>query len=132
MPDLAVASSNRMGAGAVTCCARASAEESRNISNNFKLVSSCALGAGSGQVRRGGRFQQDLRNGILRGSLRSGVASNADALLAAAHPEISGFALHTIAGSIEQFELHRLLARNLNKEGTIALYWSGPQQPGMS
>src|SRR6266576_3388360 len=123
MPDLAVASSNRMGAGAVACCACAnSVEESSNSRNNFNLVSYCVLGAGSGQVRRSGRFQQDLRNRILRGCLRAGVASHADALLAAAHPEISGLALHTIAGSIEQFELHGLLARNLNKEGTIALH----------
>src|SRR5437868_7144475 len=115
MPDLAVASSNRMGAGAVACCACAnSSEENSNSKNNFNLVSSSALGVGSGQVRRGGRFQQDLRNRILRGCLRASVASHAHALLAAAHPEISGFALHTVAGSIEQFELQRLLARHLN------------------
>src|SRR5579864_679871 len=132
MPDLAVASSNRMGAGAVACCACASAEESSNSKNIFKLVSSCALGAGSGQVRRGGRFQQDLRNCILRSSLRASMASHADALLAAAHPEISSLALHAIAEGIEQFELHGLLARNLNKEGTIALHRGGSEQSGMS
>jgi hypothetical protein len=60
------------------------------------------------------------------------VASHADALLAAAHPEISGFTLYTIACSIEQFELHWLLARNLNKEGTIALNRGGSEQSGMS
>jgi hypothetical protein len=60
------------------------------------------------------------------------MASNTDALLASTHPEISGFTPHTIAGSIEQFELHRLLARNLNKEGTIALHRSGAEESRMS
>src|ERR1700751_3539420 len=102
MPDLAVASSNRMEAGALPCCTCAnSEEESSNIKNSFTLVSSCALGVGSGQVRRVGGFEQDLWNGVFRGGLGTGMASDADALLAASHPEIAGLAFHAFARTIE-------------------------------
>src|SRR5215472_4469955 len=91
-------------------------EDIRNSRKILTLVSSCTLRAGSSQVRWCGGFQQNLRNRVLGCSLRTGVASDAHALLATAHPEIPGLAFQSLAGTVEQFKLHRSFARNLHKE----------------
>jgi len=60
------------------------------------------------------------------------VASDAHALFATAHPEISTLALQAFSGGIDEFELYGLLAGNLHEKGAIALNRSSSEQPGMT
>src|SRR5215831_7001333 len=117
MPALAVASSKRIGPGALVCVSCAiTVQDNNRTQKSLTLVPSCARCRGSGQVCGRGGFQQSSRNGVVGCGLRPGMASHADALFAVAHPEISRLALQCLPGRIEQLELQRLFARSLNEE----------------
>src|ERR1700748_634718 len=119
MPAFAVAASKRIEAGAFACVCATAMEDSSMSENSFTSVSSCAMRGSSGQIRGRGGPQKNLWYCILRCRFRASVASYADALLAAAHPEISSFALHSFARTIKQLELKRLFAGNLDEERSI-------------
>src|SRR5438270_10013051 len=136
MPAFAVASSKRIGwrelAGACANICATDALSSRNRIRQFKLMSSCALGGRSGHVDGSGGLQQHHGNCILRSRFRTRMTADASTLFAAAHPEESRFTLQCLAGGIEQFDLQRLIAGNLDEEGSVALHWSGTEQLGRS
>src|SRR5579862_1839610 len=101
MPDLAVASSKRMGPAAFPCAAWAKAEQDRRrtrMNRSLMLASSSrTLHGCAGHVRGSRGFQQDHGDGVLGCGLRAGVASNTSALFAAPDPEESCFAFQGFA-----------------------------------
>src|SRR6476646_9368546 len=133
MPDFAVASSKRIRPGLGAACA--SAVEDRRISRRtrgFMLVSSCALRGCPGHVSGRGGFQQGHGHRVFWSSFGTGVASYTSTLLTPAHPEESRLAFQSLAGSIEQFDLQRLIVRNLHKKRAVGLNWRGAKQRGIS
>src|SRR5689334_19292516 len=96
-------------------------------------MSSCsALGGFAGHVRGRRGFQERHRDSIFRGRLRPRMTSDAYALLAATHPEISRLALQSLAGGVEQFDLERLIVWDLHKKGPVFLNWRGAQKAGFA
>src|SRR6185369_13946129 len=75
-----------------------------------KSVTSCpCVRCFQSHVDRVGRFQQYLRDVVIGRALWSGVATDTNPLLSAAHPEPSGFLFQGFAVRIEQFELDWLV-----------------------
>jgi hypothetical protein len=85
-------------------------------------MSSCGrLFARSSQIGGDRGFQQNLRDSIFRSGLWTSMASDAYALFATAHPEVSALALQGFSAGIDEFELDRLFAGNLHEKGAIPL-----------
>ncbi len=78
-------------------------------------------------VGRSRGLQQNHRHGILGRSFRARVASDARSLFAAAHPEPSSLPLQGFAGGIEQFDLQRLIGRDLKEKRSVAFHRRRPQ-----
>src|SRR5512140_1401600 len=99
MPDFPVASSKRIVLG--VCAIRPEDNQRKRARCDLTLMSSCsALGGFAGHVRWRGGFQERHRDRIFRSCFRPGMTSDADALLAAPHPEISRLALQCLAGGV--------------------------------
>src|SRR5579859_164646 len=131
MPDFPVASSNRMVLE--VCAIRPEDNKSKRARHDFTLVSSCSdLGGFAGHVRWRRGLQERHRDGIFRSCFWPGMASDADALLAAPHPEISRLTLQGLTGGVEQFDLERLLVWDLHKKGSVFLNWCCTQKAGLA
>ena len=70
----------------------------------------------SGHIDGNVGAQQDFRYGVFRRALRPGVAADADALLAAAHPEPTMLGLDGASRAVAQFHAQRLLAGHVQEE----------------
>src|SRR5689334_10066546 len=100
MPDFAMASSKPMVMLAGTCASREEDTSTRMNIRDFKSMSSRSISGIAGQVSRSGGFQQNRRNGVLRGRFWAGMAADAATLLASPHPEESRLPLQGFACGI--------------------------------
>ena len=75
-----------------------------------------------GQPYRIGAVQQHLRDRIFGGALRSGMAADADPLLAAARPEPALLGRDDLAGAVQQFEADGRLSRRVHKERSVLFH----------
>src|SRR4051795_10220132 len=134
MPDFTVAPSKRIAPGTLAggACANSAVavqNESNSRSNRDRtLMPSCAMRGCSGHIGRSSGLQKDHGNRILRGGFGSGMATDASALLATPHPEKSRLAFQYLACCVEQFNLQRLIARNLHEERSVGFHGSSSKQ----